>query len=433
MAIERDDRIASYTVVFWLLVTVCVPAAGQTARRSHTIDATGETREATQDDEPDECRVRQVTAFPGSHHFGADFIETIATSPDADEGGPEVLWGLTADLSSDVPLASQAMYISKSVDGGATWDVVARLDSRYFDARIAEGLRNGLAVARGGDEFIITTQRGAFQVLPQPGNTTPVVRPIPGPRVPDTPPKIPITKKPGDPVRANVAALTADGEHMILGYGYFDLDPQMFAYHRGSDGSWVEDGPLPQIPSEMDLLSIDFDEPQNPDPGFLYVGTGDQAYILNLRTKQWARISGVGADSAIHAMSVVGGLHLAACWGIYDPAGPGTVRRVTNARFLLHPHSDEAGSNLRAYGIEVDAAHPARQVVTSITGVYVSADAGESWRRVSELPEGEYRSAHFNADGTVLVSGIPGTFLINPFSGTCSPRLKLHQRQAPHN
>jgi hypothetical protein len=207
----------------------------------------------------------------------------------------------------------------------------------------------------------------------------------------------------------------------------------MFEYHRGDDGTWIEDGALPPLPSEMDLLSIQFDDPQNPDPGFVYVGTGDQAYVLNLRTKKWGRVQGVGPDSAIHAMSVVGGLHIAACWGIYDPSGPGTVRRVTNAHFLLHARSDETGSNLRTYGIDVDPSRPNREVITSITGVYVSADGGESWRRLSDLPEGEYRSVHFNSDGTVIVSGIPGTFLVKPFSEACVPRLRVRERPALHN
>ena len=100
---------------------------------------------------------------------------------------------------------------------------------------------------------------------------------------------------------------------------------------------------------------MQFDDPKKVDPGFLYVGTGDQVYLLNRRTMKWSRIEGVGADSAIHGMSVVGGLHLAACWGVYNPVGPGTVRRVTNAKFLLHRKTDEAGSNLRAYSIEVDS------------------------------------------------------------------------------
>ncbi len=376
----------------------------------------------------DSCQIHKVTGLPGSHQFASDFIETIASDPDPRAQDPDVIWGLTADLSTAVPFQDRAMYISKSTNGGATWTEVARVDSRYFDAEIGEGLRNGLSVSPGGTYFVITTQRGAFQVFPQSSTSETLVKAIVGPRVPYTPPKVPITKKAGDPVRANVVEMTADGNHLIVGYGYFDLEPQIFSYHKGNDGSWIEDGPLPPIPTEMDLLSMQFDDSKQLNPGYLYVGTGDQAYLLNLHSMKWSRIYGVGPDSAIHGMSVVGGLHLAACWGVYNPAGPGIVRRVTKATFLLHRTTDEAGSNLRAYSIEVDQSKPNREVVTSLTGVYTSEDSGESWRRLNDLPQEEFRSAHFNSDGTILVSGIAGTFLINPFSNACSPHLKIRDK-----
>ncbi len=373
----------------------------------------------------DSCRVYRVTSLPGSHHFASDFIEAIADDPDSSAKHSDTIWGLTADLSSETPFNDRALYISKSTDGGAKWIQVARIDSRYFDAGIGEGLRNGFSVSPDGSYFVITTQRGAFQVFPQSRVSTTVVKAIAGPRVPDTPPKIPIPKKPGDPVRANVVGIAADGKHLIVGYGYFDLDPQIFTYHRGSNDSWVEDGPLPRLPTEMDILSMQFDHPENPDPAYLYVGTGDQVYRFDRHAKSWSRIDGVGPDSAIHGMSVVGGLHLAACWGVYNPAGPHTEKRVTDASFLLHPEKDEAGPNLRAYSIEVDPSNTSREIVTSITGVYISADSGSTWRRLNDLPEEEFRTAHFNPDGTVLVSGISGTFLINPFSDTCAPHLRI--------
>lgn len=376
----------------------------------------------------DNCRVHRVTGLPGSHRFASDFIETIATDPDSSAEESDVMWGLTADLSNDVPRQNRAMYISKSTDGGATWTQVARVDSRYFDAGIGEGLRNGLSVSPGGTSFVITTQRGAFEVFPQSGTSETVVKPIAGPRVPSSPPKVPIPKHAGDPVRANVVQMTSDGQRLIIGYGYFDLDPKIFSYQRDKSGSWIEEGPIPTPPTEMDLLSIDFDDPKNAHPRFLYLGTGDQVYLLNLHTNQWSRIHGVGPDSAIHGMSVVGGLHLAACWGVYNPSGAGSVRRATDAMFLLHPTTDEAGPNIRAYSIEVDPVKLNREVVTSLTGVYVSEDRGESWRRINDLPQQEFRSAHFDSDGSILVSGIAGTFLVNPFSDSCSPRLKARRK-----
>jgi len=376
----------------------------------------------------DGCRVQRVTSLPGSHRFASDFIETIASDPDPGANDPDVMWGLTADLSSEVSPVDRAMYISKSTDGGATWTQVARVDSRYFDARLGEGLRNGLSVSPGGSYFVITTQRGAFQVFPQVGSAETLVKAIAGPRVPYSPPRLPIAKKGGEPVRANVVGMTANGERLIIGYGYFDLDPKLFIYRKDKDGSWIEDGPVPHLPTEMDLLSMEFDDAKRLDPGYLYVGTGDQVYLLNLHSMKWSRIEGVGPDSAIHGMSVVNGLHLAACWGVYNPSGPGSVRRVTDARFLLHRTTDETGSNVRAYSIEVDPSKPNREVVTSLTGVYTSEDSGKTWKRLNDLPEEEFRSAHFNSDGTIMVSGIAGTFLINAFSDACAPHLKVRDR-----
>ncbi len=119
----------------------------------------------------DSCHVRQVTSLPGSGEFASDFLEAMANDPDPKARDANVVWGLTADLSSRVAAQDRAMYISKSIDSGKTWTVVARIDSKYFDADIGEGERNGLGVVPGGREFVITTQLGAFQVLPQPGTS----------------------------------------------------------------------------------------------------------------------------------------------------------------------------------------------------------------------------------------------------------------------
>jgi hypothetical protein len=157
------------------------------------------------------------------------------------------------------------------------------------------------------------------------------------------------------------------------------------------------------------------------------VGTGDQVFRLNLRTMKWTEVKGVGEDSAIHAINTVGGLHLAACWGIYEPRSADEVWKVTDDVFIYHRDEDETGSNIRAYGIEVDSVKPSRQVVTALTGVYITSDGGQNWRRMIGLPEGEYRTAHFNADGTVIISGLAGTFVTNPFSSACGPRLQKRE------
>jgi hypothetical protein len=400
--------------------SVQIPAAGFIPQISSSPAAQG-TRTAGQDLES--CRVYEVTGLPGSHEFASHFVETIAGDPE----NPNVTWGVTADLSDRIPAQDQAMYISKSADGGKTWMQIARIDSRYFDADIAEGLRNGLAVAPGGAEFVITTQEGAFQVLPQPDVSAPVVKSIPGPRIPHPRPLLSIPKNEGDPVRAGVVQMTADGKRMIVGYGYFDLNPQLFTYHKDDQGSWIEDGTLRNLPTDLDIFSMQFDNSTKLHPSSLYVGTGDQVFRLNLRTRKWTRVAGVGADSAIHGMTTVGGLHLAACWGVYEPVSADAVARVTHARFLLHRAKDEVGPNIRAYGIEVDPARHNREVLTAITGVYTSTDSGKNWKRLNDLPEGEFHSAHFNSDGTVIVSGFPGTFLANPFSKACSPHLKTRE------
>jgi hypothetical protein len=372
----------------------------------------------------DTCHSHEVTGLPGSDQFASHFMETMASDPN----DPNVVWGLTADLSDTVPAQDRAIYISKSTNGGETWAEVAQVDSKYFDADIAEGLRNGLAVSPGGTDLVITTQEGAFQVIPQSNSSGAVVKSIVGPRVPHPLPELSIPKEEGDPVRAGVVVMTADGKRMIVGYGYFDLNPQLFTYHRDDRGSWVKDGTLAHLPTDLDIFSMQFDNAKKQHPGSLYVGTGDQVYRLNLRTRKWTLVRGVGPDSAIHGMATVGGLHLAACWGVYEPVSADAVERVTHARFLLHRTKDEVGPNIRAYGIEVDPARPNREVLTAITGVYTSKDSGKTWKRLNDLPEGEFHSAHFNADGTVIVSGFVGTFMANPFSNACSPHLKIRDR-----
>jgi hypothetical protein len=174
----------------------------------------------------------------------------------------------------------------------------------------------------------------------------------------------------------------------------------------------------------MDIFSMQFDDPQKLNPHSLYVGTGDQAFRYDLTTLQWNRIAGVGPDSAIHGMTTVGGLHLAACWSVYNPISADVVERPANARFFYHRSEDAVSPDVRAYSINVDAARTNRVVVTSLTGVYISRDSGKNWQRLNDLPDGEFHSAHFNPDGTIIVSGLAGTFLVNPFSSACSPQLK---------
>jgi hypothetical protein len=205
MALLHTRRAALTTRGFFLLMIVPMIAWGQTlhpqspalhhAFNSSSPSSNSDNTDSDVESDLDSCRVHRVTSLPGSHRFASDFIEAIASDPDPAAKDPDALWGLTADLSNEVAPQNQALYISKSTNGGATWSQVARVDSRYFDAKIGEGLRNGFSVSPGGDYFIITTQRGAFQVVPHPATSETVVKPIVGPRVPDTPPRLPIPKK----------------------------------------------------------------------------------------------------------------------------------------------------------------------------------------------------------------------------------------------
>ncbi len=368
-----------------------------------------------------ECHIYQVTSLPGSHQFASDFIEAIAGDPASPTSN--LIFALTADLSSEVPSYNRALYISKSTNGGASFTPIVRLGSKYFDANISEGLRNGLGVSPGGNEFIITSQRGAFQVIPQPRTLVPLVRQIDGPKISPQNALVAAPKSEGDPVRASVVEMTADGSRMLIAYGYFDRDPQIISYHRAG-GLWVSDGPLPHVPSTMDVFSMQFDDPKKINPHSLYVGTGDQAYRLDLTTNQWTRISGVGPDSAIHGMTTVGGLHLAACWSVYNPISEDVVQRAGKGKFFYHRAEDQVSPDVRAYSVEVDPASTNREVLTSLTGVYISKDNGQTWLRFNDLPDAEFHSAHFNPDGSVILSGPIGTFLTNPFSDACSPHLK---------
>ena len=141
---------------------------------------------------------------------------------------------------------------------------------------------------------------------------------------------------------------------------------------------------------------------------------------------RWTRIHGVGEDSAVQGISTVGGPHLAACWGVYNPTGADTVQRVTHANFLSHRNEERRVPTFRAFGTGVDPSRPNREVSDLSHGRVHQQGPWAHWKRLNDVPNGEFRFAHFNSeDGTVIGSGIEGTFLANPFSKRCSAHLKL--------
>jgi hypothetical protein len=136
------------------------------------------------------------------------------------------------------------------------------------------------------------------------------------------------------------------------------------------------------------------------------------------------------------------------------------VEKIMSKNFLFHG-KPTAGSYLRAYNIDWDPHNPEHAIMASESGIYTSDDGGKTWKRFTNkdhedanhyfpacvgtgkreanaflqdnpqvfLPEGpcdpktsainSFRTAHFTADGSVLVSGTAGTFLANPFGKGC--------------
>ena len=117
-------------------------------------------------DDLDSCRVHRVTGLPGSHQFASDFIETIASDPDPDAEDPAMfIWGLTGGCSERVLAGIElCTYRNRPMVGRHG----LRLREWIRDILMRASLRvcvTDWIVAPGGDYFVITTQRGAFQVF----------------------------------------------------------------------------------------------------------------------------------------------------------------------------------------------------------------------------------------------------------------------------
>ena len=99
----------------------------------------------------DSCHIHEVTNLPGSHEFGSHFLEAMAGDPDPKAKDRNVVWGLTADLSSRVPAHDRALYISKSSDGGKTWS--SRTLNSPFPIRELRFITPKIGWAAGGNVY----------------------------------------------------------------------------------------------------------------------------------------------------------------------------------------------------------------------------------------------------------------------------------------
>jgi hypothetical protein len=198
---------------------------------------------------------------------------------------------------------------------------------------------------------------------------------------------------------------------MAVSYGYFNQDPKVVTYHR-SGSSWEADSINDSNgPSKDMVLSLAYDK-----DGSLYCGTAQEAYHYPANSRDPTKLDGVLNDSAVQGMAVTDeGVYLASCRGLYHPTKAANTVRI--------------GSEGRMYDIAVNA-KTGRMVKVGAKGVYTSSDNGKTWMQNHDVPSqvktaggtypAEYRSIHMNDDGTVVVSGNAGTFIINPFAKACS-------------
>jgi hypothetical protein len=389
------------------------------------------------------CATQRVSV-PGSHQYASEFMEKIVSAPNAN---PPALFGISADLSSAAVKSNQeAMHISKSTDGGKTWTEVSKIKSDYYS--ISDGLYNGLGVSVDGKNIAFTTKKGVFALNPN-GNPTDAFTKL----------------SPADDSQpaATDVQISPDGKHMAASYGFFDQKATVVTYHL-ENGAWKKDMIAP-ITSGSNVISLQYDP-----SGKLYAGTGNQVFAFNTASSQWNQIpitlsgttktqSGktITTTKAVNDVSVYGMTftqagtapnftykpNLAAtCWGVFNlPAQ--TISRG------------------RTYSVVANPKNPMQVVRTTAMGASFSTDGGKTWNPVPGLPEcestvtpgqmitksssaacadtwnvktgktpahakmdpelypSEFRTAQFNDDGTLLISGTSGTFLTNPFSTSC--------------
>ena len=220
-------------------------------------------------------------------------METIASDPEV----PGAIWRLTADLSAQYPRRTGDVHLE--IEHGASHGA-RRAIHPILRRDIAEGLRNGLAISPGGIESVLTTQEGALR-RPQPDISVPVVKCIPGPHISAPRPLLSISKNPH--IRLEQAFLNQcrwNTSHHRLRI----LQPQPSALHLPQRRRWpsMEDGPLLHFPTDLDIFSMQFDNPRKRRPDYLYVGNGDQrsgcTSVRKMDTHSRSR-----RNSSIHTMA----------------------------------------------------------------------------------------------------------------------------------
>jgi hypothetical protein len=240
------------------------------------------------------------------------------------------------------------------------------------------------------------------------------------------------------------------------------------SYHREDPSKpWSKENikELPGIADSLpgvltkNILSIEMDPK---DQKSIYVGTAyDGVFHYDEKKNQWKRVEGIPDNSAIHEMlfDKDGKLHAMACQGVFDSPKPvvdvaSFVKRVMSPNFIFN--GVKKTGYLRAYSMDINPLNDKQRVLTADSGVFISDDSGKHWRLftgrnnaderhflpacvsitqrtsanpVSLIPMGpcmgtstknEFRTSHFTQDGSLLLSGIAGSFLANPFAQGCS-------------
>ncbi len=120
------------------------------------------------------------------------------------------------------------------------------------------------------------------------------------------------------------------------------------------------------------------------DPDLLYLGTsGGEVYVSSDGAKSWTNPrAGVPFPGYVVDSLVVDRAHRlwAACWGLWG----GSVVAVSDDRGKTWTRRDAALRDLSVRAITVDPNDADFLVVGGLTGVYRSADGGESWDKISD-------------------------------------------------